>query len=155
MQLVRQHSDVRRTIVGLTRWSAIVVTGLLAGAGTLFAEGVILKNNFYIEGRPFEVQAVSTSVAPNAGEVINRPVMMIDAGMRRYYVPVQNVANVLNNNGLGAPELFDLRLPRRPVGRVVASIGPLHNVTPFDPDGRREITLNTTRGPEVIEQGIF
>jgi hypothetical protein len=119
------------------------------------AEGVILKNNFYIEGRAFEIQAVSSSVPANAGQVINRPVMMIDGGMRRYYVPVQKVANVLNNNGLGAPELFDLRLPRRSSGKVVAAIGPLKDVTPFDADGRRQITLNLARGPVVIDQGIF
>lgn len=120
-----------------------------------FADGVILKNNFYLEGRPFEVQAVSTSVPSNAGKVINRPVMMIDAGMRRYYVPVQKVANVLDDTGLGSPELFDLRLPRRPVGNVVASIGPLRDVTPFGTDGRRQVTLNFARGPVVIDQGIF
>lgn len=119
------------------------------------ADGVVLKNNFYLEGRPFEVQAVSTSVPSNAGEVINRPVMMIDAGMRRYYVPVQKVANVLDDTGLGSPELFDLRLPRRPVGNVVASIGPLRDVTPFGTDGRRQVTLNSVRGPIVIDQGIF
>ena len=119
------------------------------------AGGVVLKNNFYIEGRPFEVQAISTSVPPNAGEVINRPIMMIDAGMRRYYVPVQKIGNVLENDGLGAPELFDLRLPRRPAGNVVASIGPLQNVTPFGIDGRRQVTLNFARGPKVIDQGIF
>jgi pimeloyl-ACP methyl ester carboxylesterase len=155
MQPVCQQSDVRSALVRLAVLAAVATTGLLADAGSLVAEGVILKNNFYIEGRPFEVQAVSTSVPANAGQVINRPVMMIDAGMRRYYVPVQKVANVLNDNGLGAPDLFDLRLPRRPAGRVVASIGPLHNVTPFDSDGRRQVTLNTTRGPEVIDQGIF
>ncbi|NQV26484.1 MAG: hypothetical protein HQ518_19175 [Rhodopirellula sp.] len=123
--------------------------------GDLKAEGIVLQNNFYIEGRPFEVQAVSTSVPANAGEIINRPVMMIDAGMRRYYVPVQKVANILANNGLGAPELFDLRQPRRPSGNVVASIGPLQNVTPFGPDGRRQVTLNFVRGPVVIDQGIY
>ena len=124
-------------------------------AGHALAEGVILKNNFYIEGRPFEIQAVSSSVPANAGNVINRPVMMIDAGMRRYYVAVQKVANVLQGNGLGAPELFDLRQPRRPGGNVVASIGPMQNVTPFDADGKRQVTLNFARGPVVIDQGIY
>jgi hypothetical protein len=155
MQLDRQQSDIRPTLVRLVLLTAIVATCLVAGGGVLFAEGVILKNNFYIEGRPFEVQAISTSVSPNVGPVQNKPVMMIDAGMRRYYVPVQKVANVLNNNGLGAPELFDLRLPRRPAGNVVASIGPLKDVTPFNVDGRRQITLNFARGPVVIDQGIF
>ena len=122
---------------------------------TIQAEGVILKNKFYVEGRPFEIQAISTSVPANAGNVINRPVMMIDAGMRRYYVPVQKVSNVLEGNGLGAPELFDLRQRRRPAGNVVASIGPLQNVTRFNSDGQRQVTLNFARGPKVIDQGIF
>lgn len=146
-----QHPLISRWLPPLL--AAITVLCLLAG--DVCADGVVLKNNFYIEGRPFEVQAVSTSVPSNAGEVINRPVMMIDAGMRRYYVPVQKVANVLEDNGLGAPELFDLRQPRRPSGNVVASIGPLQNVTPFGPDGRRQVTLNFARGPVVIDQGIF
>lgn len=145
------HLKPRHVILAV----AIVAVLLHTLAASSQAEGVILKNNFYIEGRPFEIQAVSSSVPANAGQVINRPVMMIDGGMRRYYVPVQKVANVLNNNGLGAPELFDLRLPRRSSGNVVASIGPLQNVTPFDANGRRQITLNFARGPVVIDQGIF
>lgn len=155
MQLVYQQPNIRPAFTRLILLAALAVTYLFTGAGHLLAEGVILKNNFYIEGRPFEVKAVSTSVSPNVGPVQNKPVMMIDAGMRRYYVPVQKVANVLNDNGLGAPELFDLRLPRRASGRVVASIGPLRDVTPFNSDGRRQITLNFARGPIVIDQGIF
>ena len=155
MQRDCQQSDVRPAPASFILFATFVTTCLLAGGEALFAEGVILKNNFYIEGRPFEVQAISTSVSPNVGPVQNKPVMMIDAGMRRYYVPVQKVANVLNDNGLGAPELFDLRLPRRSVGNVVASVGPLKNVTRFNVDGRRQITLNFARGPVVIDQGIF
>ena len=155
MQRDCQQSDVRPEIARLILFTAFVATCLLADAEALFAEGVILKNNFYIEGRPFEVQAISTSVSSNVGPVQNKPVMMIDAGMRRYYVPVQKVANVLTGNGLGAPELFDLNLPRRPAGNVVASVGPLKDVTQFNADGRRQITLNFARGPVVIDQGIF
>jgi hypothetical protein len=144
--------DQARRLVALIAFATAAFQLL---AGHVQAEGVILKNNFYIEGRPFEVQAVSTSVPANAGNVINRPVMMVDAGMRRYYVAVQQVANVLQGNGLGAPELFDLRQPRRPGGNVVASIGPMQNVTPFDSDGKRQVTLNFARGPVVIDQGIY
>lgn len=119
------------------------------------ADGIVLHNNFYIEGRPFEVQAISTSVPPNAGEVINRPIMMIDAGMRRYYVPVQKVVDVLEDNGLGAPEIFDLPLPRRSRGYAVDQVGMMRDVTPFGPNGQRQITLNSPRGPLVIDQKIF
>ena len=155
MRTVYHQPSIRDQAWRLVPLMAFVAAAFLILSGSAQAEGVILKNNFYIEGRPFEIQAVSTSVPANVGNVINRPVMMIDAGMRRYYVPVQKVANVLQGNGLGAPELFDLRLPRRPVGNVVASIGPLQNVTPFDSDGKRQVTLNFARGPVVIDQGIF
>jgi hypothetical protein len=150
----RQQSncDLARSLILLVAFVVAAFHVLTDGAQ---AEGVILKNNFYIEGRPFEIQAISTSVPANAGNVINRPIMMIDAGMRRYYVPVQKVGNVLQGNGLGAPELFDIRLSRRPAGNVVASIGPLQDVTRFDSDGRRQVTLNFARGPKVIDQGIF
>jgi enterochelin esterase-like enzyme len=126
-----------------------------AGSGYVLANGVVLQNGVYIEGRPFEVQAVSTSVPANAGAVINRPVMMIDAGMRRYYVPVQSVVNVLEDGGLGAPELFDIPMSRRARIDVFAGVGPMQKVTPFGTDGRRKITLNFARGPVVIDQGIF
>ena len=140
------------------RIGTLLLTGIAVSlwlSGMALANGVMLENGTYIEGRPFEVQAVSTSVPANAGDVINKPIMMIDAGMRRYYVPLQKVTNVLEDGGLGAPELFDLPLPRRSGGSVVGAVGPMRNVTLFGVDGRRKITLNTPHGPLVVDQGIF
>lgn len=149
-QSVFHYSSCQRWLVAFT-----VLAACHQMSRASRADGVVLHNNFYIEGRPFEVQAVSTSVPPNAGAVINRPVMMIDAGMRRYYVPVQKVVDVLEDDGLGAPEIFDLPLPRRSRGYAVDQVGPMRNVTPFGADGRRQITLTSPRGPVVIDQAIF
>ena len=63
MQLVYLQPYARPAFTRLILLAALAVKCLIAGAGPLFAEGVILKNNFYIEGRPFEVKAVSTSVS--------------------------------------------------------------------------------------------
>ena len=67
MQLVYQQPNIRPAFTRLILLTALAVTCLFTDAGHLLAEGVILKNNFYIEGRPFEVKAVSTSVSSNKG----------------------------------------------------------------------------------------
>lgn len=148
--------DIRRIAGHQRPWLLLhLITAQVLITSTVLAGGVLLENGTFIEGRPFEVQSISTSVPASAGEVITRPVMLIDAGMRRYYVPVQKVANVLDDEGIAAPELFDIRPPRRNRSKAVGSVGPMKNVTAFDANGRRQVTLNTARGPIVIDHQIF
>ena len=120
-----------------------------------FAGHVVLKNGMRIEGTPYEAQAISTSVSPNAGEIVVKPITMIDAGMQRYYVPAPNVVESDVSLDLGKWVTFKVPQRRNHRGATLAPIArPVKLPTPFDGLGQRTVTLPGLKGPFDVEQGI-
>lgn len=148
----RTRFAIRRTIAFALCTAASVT---LICIGDVIAGGVTLKSDFQIEGKPIAVQAISTTVPKDAGEVTVYPVTMIDAGMQRYYVPTRNVLETLKEEELGLYEKF--MLPQRQTARTrsFASIPRPIKITAFDDYGRRTVTFPGPRGPIDVEQGIF
>jgi predicted esterase len=104
--------------------------------------------------------AATSSVAENpdspagqAGEIAVRPILVVDDGLRRVFVPKLRVAEVLED----VPEqLVKIELWQNAArgGGAVASVGPSLGVTPFDKYGRRIYEMQTGDGPLAVIQGI-
>jgi len=143
-----------RIQAGCVKVSAVVAgMALLLAPAASQAQAVRLKNDTLITGNAVAVQAVSTVVPRQSGEIIGKPVTLIDAGIQRYYVPTSNVVEKLDTHGVGG-DVF--RLPQRSSGRglTLGAVGPLSDVEPFDEHGRRTISIDTSNGPLKIHQGI-
>lgn len=137
-----------RTVLCVTAFR-LMLTGGFCPAGD-----IRLKNDLIIEGRPVLMQAISTSVPPNAGETIVHPVTMVEAGMRRVYVPTANIIQKNDEAELATLDVFKLPQRRSQTSRALGSVGLALETTEFDERGVRTVTLGTDRGPLKIEQGI-
>ncbi len=81
------------------------------------------------------------------------PILLVDTGMQRIYIPARQVADVTKEEDLSRYETFDIP-QRRKGGKMVQRLGRVVVVKPFDKFGRRAVTLSTARGPLNIIQGV-
>jgi pimeloyl-ACP methyl ester carboxylesterase len=113
-----------------------------------------LKNDLTIEGRSIQMQSLSAALNPTGGEVTTYPITMVNAGMQRYYVPSRNIIEANNDAELSKYTKFKIPQRRRSRSKMLGSVGLFSNVTGINKFGRRSVTINTARGPLVIDQGV-
>ncbi|MCH7988312.1 MAG: hypothetical protein IID46_04080 [Planctomycetes bacterium] len=140
-------------------FSLLLVVGsglLLPGIGTILSAGdVLLKNGMRLEGSPVFIAGLTTTlVHQKRGPTDTYPVLMVDTGMKRYFIHRRMVREVVNSADLSRYETFDVPQPKRGRKKIVDVIGAFSNVGPFDEYGRRTVTLRTKRGSLDIVQGI-
>jgi hypothetical protein len=137
-------------------WVAIaaILLGSLSDSITTNAGEIKLRNDLTIEGRTAQMISLSRTIVPGGGEIATYPITMVNAGMQRYYVPSRNVVEANNDAELSKYEKFKVPQRRRSQAKMLGSVGLFSKVTRFNKFGRRAVTINTTKGPLVIEQGI-
>lgn len=117
---------------------------------------VVLKNGTILEGTPAPIAGLTAflSKQQQLSPVPNDQLLMIEDGMRRYFVFHRQAVEIDRSVELARDEVFEL--PQRRTGRklMVASVGSFQRVEPFNASGHRKITLTTDRGPLEIIQGI-
>ena len=93
---------------------------------------------------------VVKNVAP-----VPHTILMVDNGWQITYVPMQQVAgNQFNDNIVLKPQAFTIKHQKTNQGQVVAVVGSVKDVEPFDEHGRRRLTLETQNGPKQVFQAI-
>ncbi|MDA1013616.1 MAG: hypothetical protein O3A00_04080 [Planctomycetota bacterium] len=150
-----------RTGLSLRR---VVVLSIAAAAPVLLAsmcqglaDEVRLKNGMIIEGKPvplmgLDLTAIQT-LKKNPTSVY--PVLMIDTGIARYFVPEKQKVEVNRASGLASRfEKFKIDRLRssRSLGPTV--MGSFLNVTDFDKFGVRTVRVKTDRGEINIVEGV-
>ncbi len=144
-------------VCGRLRTALLVLLAMLLLIGpqsSLLAGEVRLKNGLVIEGKPVPLQNLGTQPKPVSSPTIVYPILMIETGVARYFVPTRQVVEINRDIELQRLETFTLPQKRTGGRSMVASLGSLVDVTPFDEFGRRRITLATERGPLHIVQGV-
>lgn len=147
----RLSRDVRRCLIGMT--GALGVFWSLDGVA--HAGHVLLDNGLLIKGKPSKVQSVSPDIVVETGGINEiYPIVMVDSEMVRYFVRDRRVQDINKDATLGSIDVFKLK--NRPGHRtsLPSFIGAPLEVTEFDVDGRRSLTLMTPRGPVQCQQGI-
>ena len=72
--------------------TAIAVCLLAGSFQTLWAGEAILKNGLQIKGKPVPIQALTQRLAEKkAGRIQTYPILMVDTGLVRYFVPDNSV----------------------------------------------------------------
>ncbi len=131
------------------------IGALLSVSGATQAGHILLKNGLLLEGKPTAVQTISPDIVIETGGVNDiYPVVMVDSEMVRYFVRDSRVQDINKDATLGTVDVFKLK--NRPGNRtsLPSFIGAPIEVTEFDINGRRSLTLNTARGPVQCQQGI-
>ncbi len=82
------------------------------------------------------------------------PIILVDDGMVRYFVPRRATVRMNNDQDLSRYETF--KLPQKVTGRnqMLKTVGSYLDVTDFDKFGRRTVTLNTSKGNLALLQGV-
>ena len=135
---------LRFIVVSVALWSAAGVR--------LWAAGVTMKDGRYLEGRIGQTDTVADATPPS-GDVNVRPILIVDTGLERIYVPQNRVLQV--DPAAGQPK-EKIRIPQAVVKstRHIARVGPFLGRDPFDKFGRRIVSMRGKRGPWRIIQGI-
>ena len=133
---------------------AVLFTLAVLNAVPVEAGSAVLKSGFKIEGKPASATSISTSAPADAGEISVDSILVVDAGMRRYYLRKRDVVDVNLDAELARYEKF--RLPQSGGGGLTPDqVPPPLDVSPWDDAGRREVTLRGPRGPVKYKQGIY
>ncbi|MBT4693581.1 MAG: peptidase [Planctomycetaceae bacterium] len=134
----------------------VVIYLALAMISTLPAAIYTLKNNVQVEGSPGKIGGIGeTPLASNntGGEVGTKLVHFADDGIRRTFFSEYQVLNFVNS----PPENLErISLNQRvaTIGKRLAAVGPILNITPLDEFGRRLVSMQSSRGALHIVQGL-
>ena len=137
----------------MTVWLAVI--GLLAGSAPLWAGEVRLMNGMRFEGDLMPIRALAVEHDPTVAGV-STPILMIDTGMQKYYVPARQIPKGAVKNEADLSRFEEFTLQQRPVGRrlTLTNVGEVVHTRPFDEFGRRTVTVATGDGPIDVIQGI-
>ena len=118
-------------------------------------EQIRLRTGLLLRGMVVEVASLNKDpFAAGAGEVPVRPIWMVDDGLRRTYIyKATMVADVTPT--VGVTQKIELWQPAPLGGKIVAGLGPILGMSPFNDYGRRVVNVRGPEGnPLSIIQGI-
>ncbi|MCA9015071.1 MAG: hypothetical protein KDA77_07035, partial [Planctomycetaceae bacterium] len=150
---------------------AVLVFLLLIGQGPGLvndarAGEVELKHGTIIRGDLAPILGLTDALAAKIeGEIVDpressrtftgAPIILVDNGMIRYFVPRRNVERFnLNQEFLSEQEIFPLKQQVTGRGQMLKTVGSFIDVTDFDEFGRRTVTLSTSKGNLALLQGV-
>ena len=144
------RKTTKRFVAGL-----MIFVTVFASVSPVFGKTIILINGMEFQGLTDSVPTIGVDVlnpAAVGGNVDVAPVVVIDDGLRRTFVPKKQVVIVRAD----VETLDRLRLKQGVVkqGKVLGRIGDILNVTPFDDWGKRTHTTISAKGPLNVFQGI-
>ena len=135
--------------------AAVLVTGLLRPQSTGDAAELVLKDGRILTGQLGETARVADVPKPaNVGVAdMARPILVVNDGLRRIFVPQRHMQDVRPEEGGDFYERFEIRQRIIPKAQVT-SVGPIVKVTDFDKYGHRTFIMQTPTGNLAVVQGI-
>ncbi|MGI9470994.1 MAG: alpha/beta hydrolase [Rubripirellula sp.] len=115
-----------------------------------------LRNNLVLRGSKAEIATLKDGFgAAAAGEIHVRPIWLIDDGLRRIYIHGRGMVGVPPVDVGDVERNIEFWQPKPLGGKVVAGLGTIRAVSPFNDYGRRVLTSQGVDGRAVsIIQGI-
>jgi pimeloyl-ACP methyl ester carboxylesterase len=148
------QNNQRISRVNLRR-AAIAVCLLVVLSQALSAGEAILKNGVRLKGKTVPIQALTLRlVRQKGGPTVIYPILMVDNGVTRYFVPDSIVDDIDPSLEFSADQTFKLKQTISGRKLMLRSIGSYLSVTPFDKYGRRRVSVRTSRGRVDIIQGV-
>ena len=133
----------------------MLLISLLAGARSQAEQLFQLRNGLVLRGSKAEIASLKEGFgAASAGESHLRPIWLIDDGLRRIYIHGKGMSD---GNPVDVGDLersIELWQPKPLGGKVVAGLGNLLGVSPFNEFGRRILTVRGPEGSVQIIQGV-
>jgi len=148
-------------ILSPRRFTSIVSIGLFLSVGLVIgssasAEQIFqLRNGLVIRGSMTQIATLKEGFgAAGANHAALRPIWLIDDGLRRVYIHGRGMVagNPIDVGDLEQP--IEFWQPKPLGGKVVAGLGNILDVSPFNEFGRRILTMRGPEGTVRIVQGI-
>lgn len=146
MRSPRRHSRIAM---------ALIAGAVLALPERSRGDELHLKNGIVLKGVVVPISGLNarTTAQNNNTDVPVAMLWMVDDGVRRYFVPRRTAPDAIPEDQLSQLVTFTLEHQRRGGRGIPTTIGGFDQ-TEFDQYGRRMVTLQTSRGPEHIQQAI-
>ena len=130
-------------------------TSIWAGEVQL-KNGMVVTGNFWLKSQMAGPRVGrKEQPVPKDEMPVPRNILVVDNGWQITYVPMQQVAgNQFNDNVILKPQAFLIKHQKTGQGQIIAEVGTVKDVTPFDEFGRRRLTIETQKGPLQVIQGI-
>jgi len=146
-----------------TRILTLALVGLVLGVESCPAGEIRLKNGTILTGNlsllgklgdpPIGIgrRLTPTDAAPSPQNII-----LVDNGWQKYYVPRRQIPDDQVDKDIvpSRPESFTYSLIKSNQSRVIASVGSVVEISPFNEFGQRTITLATQKGNIDIVQAV-
>lgn len=128
----------------------------LGGLAPLYGDTVQLKSGVILRGTAVRVPGLNLSTAQqnNGGIAPNNPIVMIDDGVRQYFVPWRLVAETKEEDDLAG--LVRIKIEQRKTSRTAGPdiIGGFKDIRPFNEYGHGMVTLGLKNKNLDISLGI-
>ncbi len=155
--MVRCH-PTKMTCRLIPFFAAVIIWSAPSQGGEIrLKNGTVLTGNLWLMGKmadpPMGIskKLVPKDVAPNPQHII-----LVDNGWQKYYVPRRQIPDEDVDKDIypSRPEAFAFDLPKGVQSRMVASVGSIIDVTPFNEFGQRTISIATDKGRLDVVQAI-
>lgn len=122
----------------------------------LRAAEIHLLNGDVIEGKPIPIQAMTRVEIERDNANNNRyyPILMIHSGIKRYFLPAKQVANIDHAGGLLNLEEYTIAQKHDRRQRMLQTLGGVKVNKDFDEFGRRTISFRLNGKMKPVVQGI-
>ena len=116
---------------------------------------VRLKNGMVLKGDLIPILGLTERARRQAqGPTSPKTMLMVSTGMTRHYLSKRQADEFNRDVDLSGTETFTLRQRRTGQKKIIASLGRIREVVPFDQFGRRQVSIRTAKGKRTVEQGI-
>ena len=137
---------------------ALALCSLPGHAGEIrLKNGTVLNGNLWLMGKmgdnPF---GIGKRLAPKDAPPNPQNIVLVDTGWQKYYVPRRQIPDEDVDKDLipSRPEAFAYKLLKTNQGRIIAAVGSIVDVSPFNEFGQRTITLASDKGKLNVIQGV-
>jgi pimeloyl-ACP methyl ester carboxylesterase len=151
------------SLFALGRPAALVVIAMLSlatpgdAAEIRLRNGTVLKGNLWLMAKLSDnPTGITKRLVPKDAPPNPQNIVLVDNGWQKYYVPRRQIPDgdvdkdIIPSN----PQTFVFQLQKVNQSRLIASVGSVISVTPFDQFGHRTIALASEKGKLDVIQAI-
>lgn len=137
--------------------AAILLSDAAMGGEVRLRNGMVLKGNLFLMAGLRE-QATGIGRSLGDKDVMPKPqlIIQVDNGWQKYYVPRRQIPDEDANKDIipTRPESFVYKLEKAGQSKVIASVGSIVDIGPFNEFGQRKIALASSKGTIDVVQAI-
>lgn len=137
--------------------AATLVQAVVQAGEIRLKNGTVLNGNLWLLGKMGDPPTgLGRRLTPEDTAPAPQNIVLVDNGWQKYYVPRRQIPDDQIDKDIvpSRPESFSFTLVKSNQSRVIASVGSVVDVSPFNEFGQRTITLASAKGNLDIVQAV-